>query len=448
MQSRAPPVSVGGRGGAMRTSTTTRGPSDAVGGGGRAATVQSLHPMSNRGREIRNDMDDMMTDYYEGNGGAAPVDRGPRSGDALPIRGGLSSPASPYFKPTVSCNAVPEVYYQGPTNAEGRMFNASDRNLLAMDVLGSMCVVGSADHGLKVFDITNGREKRNLYNKKFGHTEWVTTCVYLQDGRILSGGMDSKLCLWHASALRCDDLLGHTGSISQVDVHGGIAVSASYDRTLRVWDCDRRTCLSTLKGHGNPVTSFAWCGSLVMSGDRRGGVKMWDLESSQCIGNFETQGGQVGALGHILSETMGHLSYVGDQSGTLTVFDIRRSGSKPVFREILHPGGVIALAESIPSRDTIVTAGADRRMLCLDTRMDLAAVHEWTDHKDFIYSLKTFGNLVLSGAGNGWLLVHDAESGQCLYGLGANKAAVRCIAATPSKLVCAGDDGTAVVYDF
>jgi WD40 repeat protein len=115
---------------------------------------------------------------------------------------------------------------------------------------------------------------------------------------------------------------------------------------------------------------------------------------------------------------------------------------------LLHPGGVIALADSIPSMDTIVTAGADRRMLCLDTRMDLAVVHEWKDHKDFIYSLKTFGKLVFSGGGNGWVLAHDATSGQCLYGLGANKAAVRCIAPTPERLVCAGDDGTAVVYDF
>jgi WD40 repeat protein len=185
-----------------------------------------------------------------------------------------------------------------------------------------------------------------------------------------------------------------------------------------------------------------------MSGDRRGGVKMWDLESGgECIGNFDAKG-QIGAIGHISSETMGQLSFVGDQSGVFTVFDLRRTGTTPVFRELLHPGGVVALAKGIPMSDKIITAGADRRMLCLDTRMDLAPIYEWTDHKDFIYSLETFGPLVLSGGGNGWVLVHDIETGKCSYGLGANKAAVRSIFTSPTFLVCAGDDGSATVYDY
>ena len=40
------------------------------------------------------------------------------------------------------------------------------------------------------------------------------------------------------------------------------------------------------------------------------------------------------------------------------------------------------------------------------------------------------------------------SSGKLLYGLGANQAAVRCIAATRSHMIAAGDDGNAVVYAF
>jgi hypothetical protein len=39
---------------------------------------------------------------------------------------------------------------------------------------------------------------RELFSKNYGHSEWVTTCAHLTDGRLLSGGMDSKLCLWDA----------------------------------------------------------------------------------------------------------------------------------------------------------------------------------------------------------------------------------------------------------
>ena len=62
-------------------------------------------------------------------------------------------------------------------------------------------------------------------------------------------------------------------------------------------------------------------------------------------------------------------------------------------------------------------------------------------HKDFIYTMSSCGDCLLSGGGDGLLLVHDMKSGKLLYGLGANQGAVRCIAGTINRLVVAGDDG-------
>ena len=54
-----------------------------------------------------------------------------------------------------------------------------------------------------------GEFRRELFNKKYGHHEWVTTCAHLKDGRLLSGGMDSLLCLWDKSIVKCENLMGH-----------------------------------------------------------------------------------------------------------------------------------------------------------------------------------------------------------------------------------------------
>ena len=67
-------------------------------------------------------------------------------------------------------------------------------------------------------NLKTGKKQRELYNKRFGHTDWVTTCAYVSDGRILSGSMDKRLCLWDRSAVRSNDLMGHNGSISKVKV--------------------------------------------------------------------------------------------------------------------------------------------------------------------------------------------------------------------------------------
>jgi hypothetical protein len=62
--------------------------------------------------------------------------------------------------------------------------------------------------------------------------------------------------------------------------------------------------------------------------------------------------------------------------------------------------------------------------------------------------MKVIDRLVVSGAGNGWVLVHDLKDGSCLYGLGANQHAVRCLSCTEDKLITSGDDGKALVFSF
>ncbi len=117
-------------------------------------------------------------------------------------------------------------WWQGPIDPEGFLFDASDRNvskiqhlfcllfffsvttILCMSLFGDRCVIGSADHALKEFDVSTGKETRTLYHyniyallrltnhiytKRYGHTEWVTTVTHLDDGRVLSGAMDSKV---------------------------------------------------------------------------------------------------------------------------------------------------------------------------------------------------------------------------------------------------------------
>ncbi|CCW68039.1 unnamed protein product [Phytomonas sp. Hart1] len=141
------------------------------------------------------------------------------------------------------------------------------------------------------------------------------------------------------------------------------------------------------------------------------------------------------------------LALIGDQKGGLTVWDPRQ-GDHPAHAATLHPGGVLSGIRGIPGTPYVTTCGADNRILVLDPRKNYSPVHEFKDHTDFIYSLEVLGPLVLSGAGNGWLLVHDALTGKCCYGLGANTAAVRVIYADPTLLFAAGDDGNASVYDY
>ena len=352
-----------------------------------------------------------------------------------------------FYRPVTSYTSLGQGWTSGPADEEGSMFDSSDRNILCMAVKGNEVVVGGADHGLRVYDLSRKRELRNLFTKRYGHSDWVTSCAYLDDGRIISAGQDSKLCLWAKAGVRCTDLTGHTGSISQVQVGGSIAISASYDRTLRLWDCDRSSAVGVLSGHAQPVMEFIWKHSTLVSGDRCGAVRAWDAERETCVGVLTSGGdkrrGQCSAMGWYGNDSGDSLVMAGDQTGRLRVWDLR-SGPDSVQERMLHAGGAVTGIQSTESH--IVTCGADKHIKVLDS--SLQETQTISTHKDFIYSLEVVGDKIVSGDGMGWLLVHDLNSGECKYGLGANKAAVRCIHADPHRLVASGDDGSLVSYDM
>ena len=103
-----------------------------------------------------------------------------------------------------------------------------------------------------------GKCLRNLYNKRYGHSDWVTCAKFLSDGRILSCGMDNLLCLWDARVVQCKNIQGHNSTVSKILVDDrNIGISASYDASLLVWNLDTLECAQGLfNGHKDAVVEF------------------------------------------------------------------------------------------------------------------------------------------------------------------------------------------------
>ena len=74
-----------------------------------------------------------------------------------------------------------------------------------------------------------------------------------------------------------------------VTADGKLAVSASEDNTLKVWDLETGRALRTLEGHSDSVSGVAVTAdgkrAVSASGDKT--LKVWDLETGRALRTLE-----------------------------------------------------------------------------------------------------------------------------------------------------------------
>ena len=88
-------------------------------------------------------------------------------------------------------------------------------------------------------------------------------------------------------------LKGHTAGVNQVAVtrDGQWTVSASEDKTLKVWDLETGHELASLTGHDAGINGVALrsgrkYGQLAVSASDDGTLKVWNLKTRQAIARF------------------------------------------------------------------------------------------------------------------------------------------------------------------
>jgi WD40 repeat protein len=109
----------------------------------------------------------------------------------------------------------------------------------------------------KLWDAKDGSDQGTLQ----GHTATVSAIVVMpeQGGDFVTASWDKSIRLWDRSSLKVKkELKGHSQAVwALLPLHGQKLLSGSGDRSIKLWDTHDGKCLGTLNGHGDCVRALA-----------------------------------------------------------------------------------------------------------------------------------------------------------------------------------------------
>lgn len=78
-------------------------------------------------------------------------------------------------------------------------------------------------------------------------------------------------------------LVGHRAAVNVVDFDEKYIVSASGDRTIKVWSTSSCEFIRTLNGHKRGIACLQYRDRLVVSGSSDNSIRLWDIECGACL---------------------------------------------------------------------------------------------------------------------------------------------------------------------
>lgn len=273
-----------------------------------------------------------------------------------------------------------------------------------------------------------------------GHAEMVRALSFSPDGSVLAAGggrpgRGGEIKLWKTADMSpIKTIEGHKDNVLAMafSPDGKQLVTASYDKTLIVWDVESGNVLHTLANHVDAVYSVAWSpdGKQIASGAGDRTVKLWQASDGKLLITISDSLDAVLALA--FSPDGKALAGAGADK-IIRLWEmvgadepLEQSGStagKLKASTFAHEGAILHLIYS-PDGATLYSTAEDKRIKA----WDVAALTEkvsFEPQSDWVtaFALNPDGNLLAAGRYDSTSTIYAADSGKPLSGSSTTQVA-------------------------
>ena len=261
-----------------------------------------------------------------------------------------------------------------------------------------------------------------------GHKEWIR-CLCTISNKILASGSDDKtIKIWNIEDRSIiSTLSGHTGTISALCyVKEGVLVSGSEDESLIIWSKSRPESYTyshkqTLRGHKSEIEGIIRLNNRdVMSGDYYGDLMMWNIDKGLRIRHIPRLGGfeylnQMKQ--HMIGDVVVNYKYKVSVWGTA-----KDLGNTPIKQ---FNNAYVGYSIEFLSGNLLLRGGYEGQLEFIDytqTGCKLPPIIEGL-HSKHIYAIQRIAkNIVITASNDGYLKVIDPISRRCYLKFKARKS--------------------------
>jgi WD40 repeat protein len=282
------------------------------------------------------------------------------------------------------------------------------------------------------------------------HDEAVFSAQFSADGqRLVTASWDKTARVWDAvSGKAIGEPMRHQGPVrsAQFSADGQRVVTASEDKTARVWDAASGKAIGEPMRHQGPVRSaqFSADGQRVVTASEDKTAQVWDAASGKALGEPMRHDGWVYSAQFSAD---GQRVVTASDDSTARVWD---AASGQAIGEPMRHEEAVRSAQFSADGQRVVTASMDKTAQVWDATSG-KAIGEPMRHGDWVYSAQfsADGQRVVTASEDKTARVWDAASGQAIGEPMRHEGAVRSaqFGADGQRVVTASDDSTARVWD-